>query len=296
MLKSARGIALVQVLIIAIILSVFGLFISQSLKSQSHLAFSIQDSFDGVLQIENTKAQLIYTLLTERKNGRGSPTNSMAKKWNFFGKPFEVEQGVKVTLQDLRSLISLNITNYTLASNVLASLGVNSDKRQEFLASLADWKDKDDLSRLNGAETSFYNSKGGAGPRNGYLQSLSEVLYVKEADALTLEQWEKYFSVQFVSDFNPLNAPELILKSLIRDESIVEELLKLRNAGQLNSLKFYQLTGIDEDEFLSFTTGSAFRVNIEIEQDNKKISCSFVLDVKPTSILQPVTITNVKWN
>lgn len=295
-MRRQQGIALVQVLIISMVLISLGIFISQAVRSQVATAAIMSKAFQLRLKLETTEARLLQTLLTKQHKGDSNSNNEFVKQWNFYGEPYQIEPGVTISIQDLTSLLSLNITDNILTKSLLNVLGVAEQESAMFLDSLADWKDKDELKRINGAEETYYKLKGMKGPRNGFLQSLSEVEYIKMGEILTFEQWSVYFHTELVSGFNPLNAPENILMALIKDDNIVREVIDLRAKNLLSELNFYQLTGVDADEFISFATGRRLLITITVKESNQQVVKSFVAAFKPKSHVHPVIITDVTWN
>lgn len=294
-IETEKGIALIQVLIISIVLAILGIYISQTVQSQVSTAAVIKSSHEQVLAIESAQAELLHLMLTENL-AKNSNLESVTKRWNFFGKPYLFNEEIAVAVQDTSSLLSLNFTNKTLARNLLFRLGKPDEQIRVFLDSLADWKDNDDLKHLNGAESQYYMSTLGYGPRNSYLQSMSEVMHIKQGNILSLEEWERYFSLSYTSIFNPLNAPEQILGAFVNDDEVVNEVLQLRQNEQLNGLRFYQLTGIDEDDFISFRTGRIFRVRISSTKQGSQINKEFILELNKNSSKRAVSMSNVVWN
>jgi general secretion pathway protein K len=303
-MKSQKGIALVQVLIISMILISLGIFISQTVRNQISVAQMMKNTFKLRVDITNVEARLLQTLLSNQRYKDKSSLNEIVRSWNFHNEEFTIDKNVTIKIQDLNSLLSLNYTDKFLAYNLLQSLSVNKDDATIFLDSLEDWKDDDDLKRANGAESSYYKPKEMLGPRNGFLQSLSEVEYIRGADILSFEQWSNYTSIELVSAFNPLNAPKTILKALIKDETRVNEVLDLRTKGILTGIEFYRITGIEQDEFLAFATGEKLKVTLKAQinaeqntnENKQQIIKSFVVTLKARSQLQPVIITDMTWN
>lgn len=291
-----KGIALVQVLIITVVLTLLSLFIAQTVQFQTAIAHTMNDAFKLRLQIEDAEARLLQTILTEHLYVSKTSRNEMVRKWNFYGKEFSITENVKISIQDLNGLISLNSIDKTITKSLLSDLGLSIEETNIFIDSLEDWKDEDDLKHLNGAESAYYRSIQQKGPRNGYLQSLSEVEYIKGADTLTFTQWQKYFSIEFVNGFNPLNSPETILKSIVKDDSKVKEVIELREEGKLTELRFVQITGMDSDEFISFSSGNQLFVTIEANNETQRIVKSFIVERRPRSIMYPIVLTGVKWN
>lgn len=295
-LKSQHGIALIQVLIISIILTMLGIYISQTVRSQVATTYLMQQSNQVSLSAENVEAELLHTLLTNKRYVSKSSESNLVKKWNFYGKPFQYDDHTQITIQDMSSLLSLNYLNKRLATRLFEQLGYQGHEVRTFLDSLSDWKDKDELKRLNGAEKDYYQSIGVTGPRNGFLQSIDEVLSIKQSELLTITQWKRYFSLSLVSKFNPMNAPETILKVFINNDEALKEVLELRGQGNLTALNFYQATGIEEDDGISFTTGRILKIKIVTKIQNIQFNKSFIVDLRPNASSRAVTFSNVTWN
>jgi general secretion pathway protein K len=295
-IKKSQGIALIQVLIISIILTMLGIYINQTVRSQIGTVTLMKDSFELNLLLENSEADLLHTLLTETHYRKIDSDNALKQRWNFYGKPFLLNDNTTVTIQDLSGLLSLNIMDNTLAGNLFEELGFSGHEVRTFLDSLADWKDKDDLKRLNGAESHYYNSINQTGPRNNYLQTLGEVENVKQGELLTQKQWQRYFTAVIVSNFNPLNAPNTILKAFLNDDVAYKEVLQQREAGTLTGYRFYQATAIEKSEFISFGTGRQLKVTLLVKGQNNKLSKEFIVDLRPSSLSRPIVISQLTWN
>lgn len=291
-----RGIALIQVLIISIILTMLGIYISHTVRSQVAAASLMQDAFHVNLLGENIESELLFTLLTNKRYAGRTSDSILVQNWNFYGQPFSYGESTQITIQDMSSLISLNYMNKRLATRLFEQLGFQGHEVRTFLDSLSDWKDKDDLKRLNGAEDDYYHSINIEGPRNGFLQSMDEVISIKQGDLLTPAQWNKYFSLSLVSKFNPLNAPQEILKAFLNNDEAFDTVLELRKQGQLSSLRFYQATGIEEDDGITFRTGRILKIKIVTKKQNIQFSKSFIVDLRPNAASRAVTFSNVTWN
>tara|TARA_B100001059_G_scaffold74397_2_gene71977 strand:- start:5013 stop:5909 length:897 start_codon:yes stop_codon:yes gene_type:complete len=290
-----RGIALVQVLIISFVLSILGLYILQSTRDQITTVHTIKTAMDLRIKLEIAEAKIINTLLSEYRFQNKQSKNPIVAAWNFHNAPFQVED-VKVQLQDLNGLISLNVTDKNILNKVLEQLEVERSDRAVFIDSLTDWKDENDLKQLNGAERDFYEIQGKPGPRNGYLQSIAEVNYIKKSDIISRQQWQKYFTVEHTSGFNPMYSPAPILSAFIQDDTKVAKLLELRDNAQLNENSFYKITDIAADEFISFLSGNTLSVKLTASTAEQKVTKKFTIKLRTRSITRPVVITNVMWN
>ncbi|WP_286265488.1 general secretion pathway protein GspK [Thalassotalea atypica] len=290
-----KGIALIQVLIISIILAMLGIYISQTVRSQIHSAGVMKQSQQAIADLESAEAELLHYLATESRYPSKTDEGIRAR-WNFYGKPFLINEHVIATIQDVSSLLSINHVNRRLAENLFYRLGKENEPVRIFLDSLADWKDKDDLTHLNGAESSYYEKTLGYGPRNSYLQSFAEISHIKQGDLLTNHQWKQYFSLSLGTSFNPLNAPEHLLSAYLDDVQAFQQVVELRENKELNGFAFFQATGIDEDDFISFRTGRVFNIKLETANNENYLNKSMTVEVRANSKKRPILMTNITWN
>lgn len=296
-MKAQTGIALIQVLIISFILALLGIFINQSIQQQVKVTQQIQNKFAMRLELEEAETQLFSALLAHKKYQDTNSNNQLVKNWNFYGEEFRLSDSIFISLMDMKSLFSLNISSPDLIKNLLIQLNVEENTAQTFVSSLTDWKDENDVSRVNGAEASFYKQQGKRYvPRNGYLQSVNEAALIRGAEQIPKEYFARYFSTEMVTGFNPINAPEAILKAIIKDGSTANKVLKRRAAGTLTSYDFYLLTGIEEGEFINFVTGSKIRVQLRVVLNGAQLSKQYILDATPRSYIKPMVFSQVSWN
>ena len=295
-IKNCQGIALIQVLIISIILTMLGIYINQTVRSQIGIVSLMKNSFELNLQLENAEADLLHALLTHKRYRKIDSDNALVQQWNFHGKPFILNDDTTVKIQDLSGLLRLNFLDKTLARNLFEQLGFSGHEVRTLIDSLADWIDKDDLNSLNGAESHYYENIKQPGPRNAYLQTLTEVESIRQGGLLTRAQWLHYFTAGVVANFNPFNAPNTILKAFLKNEAAYEEVIKQRNAGTLTELSFYHATSIEQDEYISFSTGRLLKVTLLVKGQKNKLSKEFIVDLRSSSSSRPIVISQLTWN
>ncbi|MFC3033085.1 hypothetical protein ACFOEE_11180 [Pseudoalteromonas fenneropenaei] len=292
-MKFDKGIALVQVLIIMLSLTLFSIFLSKSVKQQLSIASSAKERLLLRLELENAEAYLFKSLLSNKLYINSKSDDDIAKVWNFYGRPFKINDKVSVILQDQAGLVNLNFTNSRLLKSTLLQLGFEDKEATSFSESLEDWKDRDDLKRLNGAERDYYKKVGQ--PRNDMLQSVEEMRLVKEGGKLQNLDLEKIFSTALVGVFNPLTAPNLVLRSYLNNESLVSKLEKLRVNGELTPSGFYSVTGIADGEYITFATSTFLTVELLAESNGIRLNKRFEVEVRPKAVDRPLTIKSVSW-
>jgi len=123
---------------------------------------------------------------------------------------------IRLAIYDESGRIDLNSADPTLLQGLVAGLGLTSMQQGHWLDVLADWKDPDSLTRLQGAEDDEYFQKGYRyGAKDGGFESVSELrqllsmddnLYRKLAPALTVHSLQR--------GVNPAVASERVLRTL----------------------------------------------------------------------------------
>lgn len=295
-MKLQSGVALIQVLIISLVLTILSLFILQSVKRQVGVSEMVKANFSLRLEIENAEAELLKTLVEFRPYRNDNSDNDIVKVWNFYNKPFSIGKGVIVQIQDVRGLVNLNYINERLLINTLKGLEVKGKDLRVLVDSLQDWVDNDDLKRINGAEKQYYESLNKVAPRNNILTSTLELKSVRGSQVLADKKLDNYFTVLSQIGFNPMNAPELVLKAFLGDVRLANQIIALRNDKQLTEQKFKSMSGVQSDEYINFATGGYLKVQLSIDRRGIALKKAFSIRLKPASITSPVIISNVIWN
>lgn len=86
-----------------------------------------------------------------------------ARRWVADGRPYDVTfagADLRVSVQDERGKIDLNAGTALLLRRLLDANGVGSEESAALTDAILDWRDEDDLRRLNGAEGRDYREAG----------------------------------------------------------------------------------------------------------------------------------------
>jgi general secretion pathway protein K len=159
------------------------------------------------------------------------PVDGSLRNWQFGAGQI----GIRVV--DVSGKIDLNRADRKLLGGLLLTAGVPEDSIDSLLDAIEDWRDPDDLRRLNGAESAEYQAAGrDVGPKNGFFESVEELqqvlgitqaIYQRIADKLTV------FSRQ--PGIDPATAPAEVLRALPEaDPETIEAYLmaRIENANQ----------------------------------------------------------------
>ena len=126
------------------------------------------------------------------------------------------------------------------------------DHPDNFAAALADWLDKDDLTRPGGAENLFYLPLGYS-CRNGTPDTIFEIYRVRGAKAASSEDqpsWETYLSARETAEVNVNTAPAHVLLALSdkMDRQLVATVVDRRNRKPFERVSdLHDVSGFNED-------------------------------------------------
>ena len=123
---------------------------------------------------------------------------------------------VDVSVQDELGKLDLNAAPAEALRAFFIGLSIDPTRAAALADAVADWRDEDDLRRLNGAERDDYARAGLAyGPRNAPLESVAEFGQVLGVDRETLERSLPYLTVL---SHRPMpdgaTAPDLLRRAL----------------------------------------------------------------------------------
>lgn len=187
-------------------------------------------------RIASARDELLFALLTRQISPLGFGSGALLLRSD--GRSYRMANGVQLSVQDLRGLISVAITDAPVMRNFLLQHGVGDREADGLLDKLADYSDLDTLRRLNGGELAEYEAAGLPPPRNDWPLSpheLQAVLGWHDKPAL-LQAAAEHFTAVREGWINPNTAPPEVLRALpgASDEG-VRKLLLLREQRHLAS-------------------------------------------------------------
>jgi len=110
-----------------------------------------------------------------------------AQRWPTDGSIFETEfdgMQVRIATLDESGKIDLNAAQFPLLNNLLVQSGVDADRAAHIADAILDWRDADDLQRVNGAEESDYRMAGlDYAVANDSFYSVDELQFVLGVDS-----------------------------------------------------------------------------------------------------------------
>lgn len=169
--RNQQALVLVSVLWVLLLLSL--LITNLSLSGRS-FARQTQNTEQAARAAEAVDAGIVWALWNLQRSGTG--------KWLADGDGHRMTLGdteLWVSLQDESGKLDLNYAPTELLDGLLAQVIEDSGQREALVAAIEDWRDNDDLVRLNGAEEAEYLAAGRTqGPANREFYDIDELAQV----------------------------------------------------------------------------------------------------------------------
>lgn len=269
-----KGMALFQVLVMVGIFSTL-LLLMNSFSQQSVVQTQqLQTTTEQKLKLYSAQKRLQYQLLTQPWVQGAS--SELSKVWNFYGTPFQYallgaepqDSDILYKLQDLSSLFNWQIPPEQLV-NLLERYGTDKHQAEAMRKQLLDAQILVNKLAVGRQVNSNY-------PHLPFYHQ-DEVMQLplwSEALVQQLSPWMNLYS----QSFHPFNVPDELLPALL-SASQVDIIRQWRQQGDYSTAKFSQLTGIQQDDIVSFYPGPAIR--IEVSQENSDMVLVTELKLTP---------------
>ncbi len=167
--RRERGVALILVLWVLTLLTVLVMEFCFSMRTEMNITRNFKEGsqlrFYAQGGIQRAVAELIYrsdpAIHNRRTTTKWEGAEPMEEEWKVDGTPYPVafqygEAQVEVRSESGR--INLNGASDALLKKVMKYFVEAGEQRDIIVDSILDWRDPDDLHRLNGAEKDYYQS------------------------------------------------------------------------------------------------------------------------------------------
>ena len=208
-----RGVVLVVVLWLVVLLTVIGSSHARNMRIETTLAFNHVGTAKARALAEAGISRAIMELFV----------SDTATRWQFNGTayPIQLDSGsVNITIRDASGLLDLNRAGPVQLGAVLAAAGAEEADSQQLVDAILDWRDKDQLRRLHGAEDDDYRHAGlDWGSRDGLFASVDELRYILGMTHELFERLVPYLTVHSSqNDVNLKYAPAWLFTVLTNTE------------------------------------------------------------------------------
>lgn len=285
---SQSGIALLLVLWVLTILMVIVLSFSFMARTETHATLFFKEGMEKKFLAEAGVERAITELFYRSVNKGQTIILEGREVWKIDGTTYEGEIGggrYLVGIADESGKLNINKmtdANAIILRQLLINLGVKDEEVNTIVDSILDWKDADDLTHLNGVESSYYMSLSNPyKAKDGDFDTVEELLLVKGmTPEILYGNGEKQGIIGFITA-NPIGpfqininaAPGELLKAVPgMTPEIVDSILSLRQGKEI--LTTAEVAGIPQQALEQFgvtATGSnTFGIEALGYKDNEK--------------------------
>lgn len=268
-----HGFVLVVTLWLLAIITIGAGYFAERVAGSISLARQSSEATEALLDIANTRAEILFRLGTTRFSvyGLGPARDSAIALDN---RPYRGTGQDIVRLQDSRGLINVNFIEPEMLLRLLGQIGVAAENRDALLDTLRDYTDTDSLRRLNGAEVAEYQAQGLPPPPNDWLLSpyqLQNIIGWREQATLWKDQkLPEIVTTARVSGFNPNTAPREVLAALPGSSpELADRLIRARALNSfINDVQMNAVAGqaMLDPESLIFFPADSTRLSFESDK------------------------------
>ena len=263
-----RGYALLTVMVISLIIVVVTMSITSTVREDVRVAIELNDRNMASLASYSAMNEAIYNILISTFTPSGMriyKSDGSTEEWTLYGNPLELKKGITVRARDIGGMLSPLFDPKGLRE-LIEYTSKDSEKSGRFTDRLSDWQDTDDLKRLNGAESYDYRIAGFSySPRNFFLQVPEELKLIKDFDPSIYRSIEEDLVYWSGGKRNYLTMSEQTLRALLKNDPLVDTVIKLREEEELTGKIFRDLTGIPLTEETSFAPSGMIKVEVTAE-------------------------------
>lgn len=219
-----RGIALVVVLWLVVLITVIGSSHARNTRIETTLAFN----HVGVAKARALAEAGIHRAIMELF------VSDSDSRWRVDGTVHQIRMdsgSVNIAIRDASGLLDINKSSSLQLEAILEAAGVEEATRLKLIDAILDWRDKDNLRRLHGAEDNDYRHAGlDWGSRDGLFASIDELRYVLGMTPEVFDRLAPYLTVYSGrSDVNLNYAPPWLYAALTSSERESTEDLPVTN-------------------------------------------------------------------
>ena len=247
------GVALLQVLLISLVISLLAIRFTQTARDQIVIAEQFNSRVEAQFMAYSAKNASVFAVLSDRITpmmvmGQGSDLVLQIKnKLSRHGDPVTFENGVVIALQDLNGLLPQRFPHHPLWPKVLVGLGLTEQQAKERLGVWSDFQDADIDAWIPG-EKEPVTLRAGQAYLNGFAQNDLPLRWVFADQPQLIKTLLSLSDINTPYALNMGNAPRPLLQVLFESDTtaaiisdrglsevFVEQLVPMAMADEFNS-------------------------------------------------------------
>ena len=218
------GVALLQVLLISLVISLLAIRFTQTARDQIIIAEQFNSRVQAQFMAYSAKNAAVFAVLSDRMTpmmamGQGSDLVLQIKnKLGRHGDPVTFENGVVIALQDLNGLLPQRFPHHPFWPKALVGLGLTEQQAKERLGVWSDFQDSDIDAWIPG-EKEPVTLRAGQAYLNGFAQTDLPLRWVFEDQPQLIKTLLSLSDINAPYALNMGNAPGPLLQALFESDT-----------------------------------------------------------------------------
>ncbi|RLA20319.1 MAG: general secretion pathway protein GspK [Gammaproteobacteria bacterium] len=236
-----KGLALIVVLWVVTLLTIMASSFALTIQRETMISASLKEKAQASALAEAGINYAVLMLLSKDEEQRWQANSSL----------YEIKiagKRIRMLIADESGKISINKASKEQLQQLFDSLAVEETLSDSISDAILDWRDKNDLHRINGAEQPQYEEAGlNYSPRNDLFESVEELQMVMGMTAEIYRQIEAMISIYTKSkNINPVTATREVLLTLpdinadMVDEYLLQRVESERNGEKVGPPDWYR--------------------------------------------------------
>ena len=286
-MQTNKGLALIVVLWVTTLLTIMASSFALTIQRETAITGGLKEKAQASALAEAGINYAILMLLSNDEEQRWK-ANSSLYEINYAGKI------IRIQVSDESGKIDINYADKEQLQQLFASIAIDEAMSDSLSDAILDWRDKNDLHRLNGAEKEQYAEAGlKYEPRNDLFKSVEELQMVLGLTAEIYQKLEDMIRTYTKNKkINPATATRSVLLTLpdvnaaMVDEYLQQRVQNERNAEAVTPPAWFQG---------SSNKSNVYRIIAEAMID-KNITQQVMAVIKKTRAKNGLPFEILKWN
>lgn len=294
-----KGSATILTLLVSAVMITVGIGFNWIVKEHIKASQGLRAKAEAMVESRSVYDTLMYSMLTgEVARGEivpGEGANPLGAGPIPLGrKPIQLKENLSLSVRDSNGLLSVVSMNIDAFRRLLKTSGADEKTADTIIDSYLDWIDRDDLSRINGAESAYYRAEGKPyKPGNMTVQYIEELSFIKGMPPDVLKKMETHLTMLPSTGFNPNTADNEVLTAYLDLSRETLDALKayMANRPVTSDAELFGITGrmSGGGEGVHFSPSRFFDITIKAGSPRTVYTLNVGIDMRQKPY-QPYTV------
>ena len=286
---SQSGVALLQVLLIAAIISLLAIRFTQTAQVHTKIAIQFEDRTRAQFLAYSALNEVIFSQLVDSIQPISpvkKPNLSLddrRRNLRLWGTEVAWGEGVAVSVQDMNGLLSQKYPEHELWEQLFMRLGISSDDTKKYIGEWADIQDPDIRSWVLG-DSEPVTVRSGGYYLNGYAQNEAPMRWLFSDRPQLLDELLQFSSLNAPFKTNIFHAPPALLEKLF-DPEVARTIIDSREEGNGGRIMLEGLLPrvYSERDYLVRYYSGLLQVTVSTKVGKAAWNQSYLVNLRPSN-------------